>query len=96
MEGAIHIPHQLQKKSLDVQPIDDREEGAIDQYPPTLLQANPYSFSYMIIQRQRGTKTSGDGKDRSRSPVLQKQMVDSNPGLSFRLFIEYRTKSFFV
>ena len=36
MEGVIHIPHQLQKQSLDVQPRVDRKEGTIDQYPPTL------------------------------------------------------------
>ena len=36
MEGAIHIPHQLQKQSLDVQPKDDQEEGTTYQYPSAL------------------------------------------------------------
>jgi len=30
MDGAIHIPHQLLKQSLDVQPKGDREEGTTD------------------------------------------------------------------
>ena len=36
MEGVIHISHQLQKQSLDVQSRVDRKEGTVDQYPPTL------------------------------------------------------------
>jgi len=36
MEGAIHIPRQLQKQSLNVQQRADREEGKTDKYPPTL------------------------------------------------------------
>jgi len=36
IKGAIHIPHQLQKQSSDVQPIGDRGEGTTNQYPPAL------------------------------------------------------------
>ena len=36
MEGVIHIPHQLQKQSVDVQPRDDQKEGITNQYPPAL------------------------------------------------------------
>ena len=37
----------------------------------------------MIIQRQRSTKTSDDGKYRPWFPILQRKIVDFNLGLSF-------------
>ena len=36
MEGAIHIPRRLQKKILNIQPRDDREEETIYEYLPAL------------------------------------------------------------
>jgi len=72
MEGVIHIPHHLQKQSLDIQPRSYQE----DKHTPILSHS-------MLIQRQRSTKTSDDGNYRPWSPILQRQFVDSNPGLSF-------------
>ena len=40
----------------------------------------------MFIQRQMSTKTSDDGKYRHWFPILQRQFVDSNLGLSFGTF----------
>jgi len=44
-KGVIHIPHQLQKYSMDIQPKYDREEGTTYQYPLGLSQTYRYSFS---------------------------------------------------
>jgi len=49
----------------------------------TLAKHTPILSHSMLIQRQRSVKTSNDGKYHPWSPILQRQFVDSNPGLSF-------------
>jgi len=70
-------------QNLNVQPRADLEEREKDQYPQHSSKQNHILFHGMIIQRQMSKNASSDGKYRHWSPIFQRQIVDSNPGMGF-------------
>ena len=70
-------------QSLNLQPIADLEERTkINIYQHSSKQTL-IRFHGMIIQRQRSTNASNDGKYCPWSPIFQRQIVDLNPDLGF-------------